>query len=168
MVIHKIGIVPLAQMGGEVRALIHKPRAKDGETDIAWGLARGTRMYFDIDADAWVDARDRMTAEANKDRLEKPIETARREMEEELDVREAEMDGGLVDIGTITYDSAVKGAYPIHWFSGWVRDPDKARAPQDAVAVRWVSLAELHTMAKEGQFKGSYVPIVEAVLARMA
>lgn len=165
MVIHKIGIVPLARMGGEVRALIHKPRAKDGETDIAWGLARGTRMYFD--GKAWVDARDRSIAEANEERLEALVETARREMEEELDVREAEMEGGLVDIGTITYDSAMKGAYPIHWFSGWVTTSERLRAPVDAVAVEWVSLEGLHAMAKDGRFKASYLPIVEAVVRHM-
>ena len=170
MVIHKIGIVPLARdqrpeaEGQGLCILIHKPRAKDGDADIAWGLARGTRMYFDSDANQWVDARDRITAEANKAQLESPIDTARREMAEELDVHEHEMPDGLVDIGEIAYDSAQKGAYPIHWFTGLVSNPERVRQPEDAVAVKWVTLEELRAMAATGEFKASYLPIAEEIV----
>lgn len=166
MVIHKIGIVPLCRCDGKVVALIHKPAPKDGSSDVAWGLARGTRMYLDAGGQ-WVDARSVADAEAHEAALEALVETARREMAEELDVAEAEMEGGLVDIGPITYDSAMKGAYPIHWFSGWVADVAKARAPVDAEAVRWVTLDEVRAMVQDGRFKASYLPIVEAIMARM-
>lgn len=166
MVIHKIGILPLARRGGQVVALIHKPVPKDGTSDVAWGLARGTRMYRDAGGH-WVDARHVADAEAHVATLEAPVQTARREMQEELDVAEAEMEAGLVDIGPITYDSAMKGAYPIHWFSGWVDDIAKPRQPVDAEAVRWVTLDEVRAMADRGLFKASYLPVVEAIMARL-
>ncbi|MBA4274548.1 MAG: hypothetical protein C0436_02720 [Alphaproteobacteria bacterium] len=169
MVIHKIGVVPLRRCAdGAVQLLIHKPKPKQGDADIAWGLARGTRMYFDIDGNVWRDARERSTAEMYRDRLEDPRETAAREMHEELDVRVDELsDAGLIDLGVITYDSAQRMAYPIHWFSGWVA-VDRARVPEDAAAVQWVTRDALHMMVERGEFKASYVPIVDAVLERVA
>lgn len=168
MVIHKIGVLPLARVEGEVVMLIHKPKPKQGDADIAWGLARGTRMYFDIDGGVWVDARERTTAEMYRDRLEDPIHTAWREMQEELDVQKHELEGeALHDMGTLTYDSVQKMAYPIHWFAGWVKNPERPRAPEDAAAVRWVSARELNRMADAGEFKASYVPITEAIIGKM-
>lgn len=169
MVIHKIGVVPLARLAmGEVVVLIHKPRPKNGDADIAWGLARGTRMYFDIDGNMWRDARERQTAEMYRDRLENPIHTAWREMGEELDVlREDFSPEGLRDLGVIEYASMQKMAYPIQWFAGWVHNPERVRVPEDAAAVKWVSLEELRAMVRAGEFKASYLPIVEMVVERM-
>ncbi len=166
MVIHKIGVVPVARMGADVRLLIHKPKPKQGDADIAWGLARGTRMYFDIDGNQWVDARERSTAEMYRDRLEDLRTTAAREMEEELDVRLDELEAGLYDLGVIQYESMQRMAYPIHWFSGVVVNPERVRTPEDAAAVKWVSMPELAAMAERGEFKKSYLPIAQAVLER--
>lgn len=168
MVIHKIGVVPVAQDARGVVLLIHKPKPKQGDADIAWGLARGTRMYFDIDGNEWRDARERATAEMYRDRLEDPHSTALREMEEELDVRAQELrEPKLRDLGVLQYESQQHMAYPIQWFSGWVVNPERVRLPEDAEAVRWVTLAELRQMAGKGEFKKSYVPIAEAVVAAM-
>lgn len=174
MVIHKIGIVPLAMMRSEdgrlrMHVLIHKPKPKDGSTtDIAYGLARGTRMYFDAQTNAWHDARDQATAEMHSEHLEAPAETAKREMGEELDVKLEEfIDGQLQDMGVIHYESKQRASYPIHWFSGLVENPKKERAPVDAVAVKWVSLEQLRAMTESGEFKASYLPIVQAVMEKM-
>lgn len=169
MVIHKIGVVPVARVGGEVQLLIHKPKPKQGDADIAWGLARGTRMYFDIDGDVWVDARERSTAEMYRDRLEDVHTTAMREMEEELDVCAADLqEAKLRDLGVIQYESQQRMAYPIQWFSGWVVNPERERAPEDAAAVQWISLERLRVMAERGEFKKSYLPIAVAVVEKMA
>lgn len=168
MVIHKIGVVPVAQGAGDVLLLIHKPKPKQGDADIAWGLARGTRMYFDIDGNAWRDARERAVAEMYRDRLEDPHVTALREMQEELDVHAHELsEMKLRDLGVIQYESQQRMAYPIQWFSGWVVNPERERMPEDAAAIRWVTLAELRQMAGQGEFKKSYVPIAEAIVAAM-
>lgn len=168
MVIHKIGVVPVARFGDEVRLLIHKPRPKQGDADIAWGLARGTRMYFDNAAQEWCDARERAVAEKYRDHLEDPHSTALREMEEELDVLAAELHGGaLRDFGVIEYASQQRMAYPIQWFSGWVMNPERERTPHDAAGVRWITVVALRSMAERGEFKKSYLPIAEAVVERM-
>jgi hypothetical protein len=168
MAIHKIGIVPLAKdASGEVRILIHKPRPKEGFADIAYGLARGTRMMQMANGE-WRDVKDRAEAETMKDRLETPLATAVREMGEELDLDISEIEGGeLADIGVIKYHSAQRPPYPIHWFSGFVTNPERARNPEDAMMVKWVTLEQLRAMAKAGTFKESYLPIVEAVVERM-
>jgi hypothetical protein len=170
MVIHKIGVLPLARGfdSRALRVLIHKPRPKQGEADIAWGLARGTRMFFDIDAGQWRDARERLTAEMFRDRLEDPIHTAWREMHEELGVTKDDMEGGILhDLGVIPYDSTQRMAYPIQWFSGWVINPDAARTPEDAADTAWVTLEELHQWTESGQFKKSYLPIAEYIALKM-
>jgi NUDIX domain len=170
MVIHKIGVVPLTRIGEpkSVRLLIHKPCPKQGELDIAWGLARGTRMFYDIDEGQWRDARERTTAEMFRDRLEDPIHTAWREMQEELAVTKSDLEGGILrDLGVITYDSTQRMAYPIHWFSGWVINPDIPRDPEDAADIAWITLEELRLWAETGKFKASYLPIAEQIMATM-
>ena len=158
----KIGAVVLR---GDGAVLIVQPKPKHAGEIPPFVLPRGSRQY----AGAWHDARDVVTGEKHKDRLE-PFERAlAREVEEEAGVTSDMLARANVrELGRLEFASRTKGKYPIHWFVVRLAAADATglenTVPEDALSVRWAGLEEIKAMAAR-EFSAGYVAVIEAALS---
>lgn len=166
MAVRKIGIVPVALMGGEPKVLIHLPRPKYNRQDaMMWGLARGTRQYR-LAMGPWQDMQGDAVPAGSE--LEPAIKTAWREMQEELGIERADVAGReLTPFGQMDYRSPRGEPYPVQWFACRIAQPYRMEKAMDAQNTRWVTLPEIKAMAARGEFKEGYLPVLEQVMARM-
>lgn len=168
---NKVGILPYRVTNGVLEFLLHLPKAKKAEeqSDISWGVARGTVRRRDASGE-WVDVRDAallLTLEAHE--IEPHHLAAQHEAEEELGIAPDDiLAGSWHDHGLLDYASETKGTYPIHFFSFRIADIPVSQLKQqaiDAQNIAWHSLEAAEAMADAGQFKAGYLPILQRVSA---
>lgn len=163
--ITKVGVVPFCDAQGERHFLLHKPKPKhDPTADIPYGLCRGTRRYENADG-ALVDLRDptpEMLQQIDSTQIEPFWHTARQEAWEELGLTETDFVRSIA-LGAMEYDSPNKPAYPVFWFAVELQKMTDMQAPEDAAAVRWVTLQEAQQYAQHGTFKQGYLAVLERV-----
>lgn len=142
MTITKVGILPYhTPENDEARYLLYRPLPKyDFDEVLPYQLARGT-------------------VEAGEDVLT----TAKREAEEELGIREADVIR-WVDAGEMEYRSPDGKRYPIHWYLAEVKHETSTEPlPQDAAGLKWMTRKEVMAGMESGEIKATYREIFEVL-----
>lgn len=164
MPVYKAGIVLLREGAGSVEGLFTQVRPKQAGEAASLALPRGSRQYCDAQGH-WRDARDDETARAYATRLEPLSATLIREAEEEAGVPPSLFDETPVyALGTrlFTSRSGTKH-FPIAWAVMPLSAAQQARlnpSPADALAVRWLSLAQAEALAAAAQMNACYPPLL--------
>lgn len=167
---HKVGILPYRAGAEGLEFLIHLPRAKNPQEQdsMRWGLARGTVQHVGGE-----DLRSMRDINATApEAIEDHEATALREMQEELGLQPGDLvENSLQSHGLLEYTSQEKGTYPIHFFTVQVRQGVSAASlkakAEDAQDLAWCCLETIKEWADHGQFKASYIPVIEQIDAQI-
>ena len=158
--VRKVGVVVWRRAGARVELLLHRPLARrEAAAVVPFGLARGTVQFQQPDG-SWADLPEE--GEQAGLVLEPPEVTARREMTEELGVRAGHV-ASWRDAGVLAYDSARRGAYPVHWFVAELHADAVPEHAEDAAERRWASEDEVRALAESGDFKPGYLAVLRAL-----
>jgi hypothetical protein len=152
--VEKVGILPyrVRRDTTEMEYLIYQPLPKkmeDRYDELPFQLARGTIEYQD----------------ANN------LAAAKREATEELGIEAQHVKPikGWRDCGAVMYGGGNKPAYPIHFFAVHLKKDARLPAqPEDANATMWATRSEITQMIEDGNFKKSYVPILNDLIDKIA